>query len=332
LNAGTTFGKKLEAFVQKGGDTLATEINHYDSFLEGNIDWNDNDTNPTIFNNPVMKVKPLMRFQRDWSTVCYFAVAATAIFYSCCPVDMPREQAMKEYALNINRFMRMYFTDDAIFANIYMGEGGHPKRTTLHLLEKWNPTRAEEDMVRDVDLSITEDVSSAYALITNCLRKYGALVVHRLPMFPELQLGRTQEYHGEWDTKDKFSEDDNSYGINHAVLIVGASLTKTAHMGGIALLVQNSVATLPFFILGYDLLRSMEVEMLFVVGRDLEFSTGENSTQQSYSDGNTLYSGASPASIPNPEALCFDCDASPASIPNPEALCFDCDVAAPTTA
>lgn len=276
LDEGTQSGKRLTAFVRRGGDRtlemsgLAEKGVHPD-LLGGFLkqfqfeEWNDHQHAPTIFNHPEKAVNAFVRFQEDSSSVCYMVVVANAVFYSMARVSITAHSVnVAEYGLNISRFMRNRFTHEEIFANIFAGDGGHPEQMLRRLLAPANP---EKNTVRDFDLY--DDVTTTFETIKHTLKHYGPLIVENFKVFPELvERNGIVKFGGDYASKKKY---DDGRNVNHAILVVGARLTWTEEMGNMELMLQNSWEHKPFLIVGYKLLHSMGVSRLLYLAKDLSF-------------------------------------------------------------
>jgi hypothetical protein len=289
--------KRLEGFVQKGGDkkhlSLATAdldgktiSDYFGHFLEQHPEWSDPEAEAhTIFNHPdeFSRVKPLLLFQEGTSTVCFIASVANALFYSqCLHTGTAHEESVEHYALNFNRFMRNNCSNEELFGIIFMGKGGDPKKTLVNLLASFNKDVSAFDLIKKIDIEYgPEDgkayIQFAYWKIKEMIRRYGALIVERFKIFPEFCENSAQlRFHGNYDDKEHYEE--SQCNIYHAVLVVGVRLNESKDgTEGLEFLVQNSWESKPFVIVGFDLLKSMGVDELVAVEEGLGFSSESNS-------------------------------------------------------
>jgi hypothetical protein len=281
----TSSFKRVDALVQRGGDNRHDEEEGEDcfaSFLNNpeTAVWSDNEQSRTLFNRTDgyhRQMKPLFRFQEDSSTVCAWVAVANAIYYSrCLHTGTRAEEAVEQYALNINRFMRNHCSDEELFGIIFMGQGSFPVDLLLKLLQPFNTN------VRSLDFAVTVDikpedgedeatsVALVYLTVKKALRTKGALIVEEFKIFDAFR-GNMLRFDGRcYDDKTKSNE-------THAVLVVGVRLTDSIeNMGGIEFLIQNSWERKPFFTVGYDLLRSMEVTTFRAVKKGLNFSVASH--------------------------------------------------------
>jgi hypothetical protein len=136
LNVATMYGKCLRALVRRGSDVCEYDPGNtrspYQEFISINTNWIDRDNCPTIFN---MKpdLAPLMWYQEDSSKVCYLI----AIFYRQSLDSGVSSVGL--YALNLDQFMRNYFSDDDIYKTVFGLVGGFPMKMLKLMLEKQNP-------------------------------------------------------------------------------------------------------------------------------------------------------------------------------------------------
>jgi len=287
---------KLNAYIRKGGDHSWGENNDFSSsaLLENFSDFNSSEDQAkavTLFQIPGKEghlIEPLVRFQEDSSTICYIVSVVTAIYYSqCLQQDLTQGDGIKRYALNVNRFMRNYFTEDEIFVNIFCNQGGWPKNILQRLLQPFNV--GNERLSRELPFAPMDDADAGviFRTVKTSLKKYGALLVEKFLVFPEFAMDNgVLEFSGDWNNKEHY--DDLR---PHALLVVGARLTgDPSTMGGLALLLQNSWKAKPFVVVGYDLLKSMGIEDFIVVNEKLAFSTADCSLEGELS--NSMMSGS----------------------------------------
>jgi len=276
LDVGTPFGTRVIGYVKKGGDITLQEIavarknlnpHLLEGFLEQFPQFSDYDKAPSIFNHPDHPVHPFYRFHEDTSIVCFLVASANVIYYSMCRVSFSdRDQTIPDYALNVSRFMRNRFTDEEIFENIFRGEGGYPELMLRRLLEPFNPGKM---VVRRIDL--WDGAELAHAIIHQHLEKHSALIIEKFQVFPEFVDSPNLSFDGDFNDKPKYPP---SLNVNHALLIVGVWRTgNPSVMGGLAVMVQNTWWKKPFAVIGYDLLRSMKVDTLLAVEKNLHYET-----------------------------------------------------------
>ena len=285
LDENSFYGKRLHAFV-RNVDVLVRDDGEfamnspYEVFLSNHTEWLNPETAPTIFNNPdgfKRVTKPLLWLQEETSTVCSLVSIGNAIFYSQCmhngtgPDDTAL--AVGQNALNVSRFMRDEFTDEEVFANIFLHQGGYPCSMVERLLKPQNP---DVRVMRNIRLFGDSSVDFIFELMKNSFREFGALIIERFQVYPDFLEDNGQlVFHGDWGKKEKLAENENKTP-HHALLIVGVRRTSNVkEMGGLAFLAQNSWAKKPFVIIGYDLLLSMGVKDLLAIEEGLKFDTGE---------------------------------------------------------
>jgi hypothetical protein len=290
LDKTTECGKRLFAFIRKGGDICEpkdpNDISIYQEFLEHGP-WIDNSTDcPTIFNSQQGPLEPLMWYQEKTSKVFYIVASALAIYYRQCIdrgilVEQDHGFGVGDYAMNVSRFMRDNFTDDEIFQDIFGVGGGHPTLLIRRVLHPQNPQHA--DVTSIIDISLSKLPRKVFDDTSDCLvSKYGALIIADFKSFPSLWVDDGQlTYHGDWKTH----AGPNPEGCcNHALLIVGVCLVEHLRnnydgnpdfMGGVAFLLQNSCEQKPFLIVGLDFLRSMGIGYVVVVRRGLTFDASK---------------------------------------------------------
>jgi hypothetical protein len=292
LDVNTPCGRRLEAFVQKGGDgsfaTVTADIpDFFASFLAQFPKWNNPENAPTIFNQPHPEIaptisnqpqfrceKPVFGFQQESSSVCSLVSIMNLINYGMShQPGTEQTKAVDLYALNVGKFMRNKLSDEEIFDNVYLGVGSHPDKTLERLLRQFNAGESSHDMLTDT-IYLGSDIS-AFEVIKAGIRKYGALVIERFRLWPEFVAASDQlVFGGDWNEKDHFPKSKmRQDSVNRAFLVVGASLTGSEKMGGIELLVQTSYDNKPFVIVGYDLLLSMGVNQLLAIRPGLKFLT-----------------------------------------------------------
>jgi hypothetical protein len=280
LDVNTPCGRRLEAFVQKGGDrsfatAAAADIpDFFGSFLVQFPKWNNPEKAPTIFNQlQLCCEKPVFGFQEETPSVCSLDSMINLIRYSIRLQSGSKDtEAVDLNALNVGRFMRNKLSDKEIFDNIYLGVGSHPDKTLERLLRQFNAGKSSHGPLTDI-IHLGSDVN-VFEVIKAGIMKYGALVIERFKVWPEFLADSDQlVFGGDWNEKNhivtsKMRQDS----VNHAYLVLGASLTGSEEMGGIELLVQTSYDDKPFVIVGYDLLLSMGVNKLLAICPGLHFS------------------------------------------------------------
>jgi hypothetical protein len=282
--------KRVDALVKKGGDyALAAsavahqqeEKNHFDSFLERQEHWKDHEDSPTIFNHPDRPLIPFHRFQEKTSTVCSWVAAANELFYSrCYQTGEDHHQAVRNYALNVNRFMRNRCTEEDLFGIIFDEKFGCcPIKIMRRLLAPFNTNvPSAEELTQTISIEPysdeldTEHSGLIYKIIKSTLRGTGPLLIDKFKVFPDLSTDQLC-FHGRYDDKEKY--DETQHNVFHTVLVVGVRKTVNT-MGGIELLIQNSWEIKPFFSVGYDLLLSMGIKRLYAVSKGVQFSTQGN--------------------------------------------------------
>jgi hypothetical protein len=283
LDVNTPCGRRLEAFVRKGGDrpfaAAAVDIpEFFGSFLVQFPKWNNPENAPTIFNqHQLCCEKTVFDFQAETSSVCSLVSITNLIHYSMSLQPGTKDaEAVDCNTLNVGQFMRDKFSDQEIFDNIYLGIGSHPDKTLERLLREFNASKSSRDLLTDI-IHLGSDVS-VFEVIKASIRKYGALVIERFKVWPDFVADSDKfVFGGDWNEKEhvpisKLRQDR----VNRAFLVVGASLTGSEEMGGIELLVQTSFEKKPFVIVGYDLLLSMGVNQLLTIRPGLSSSTVDN--------------------------------------------------------
>jgi hypothetical protein len=250
-------------------------------FLEQFPEWSNPENAPTIFNHPeaFCCAIPLLRFQEETSSVCYLVSITNLIYDSIClHAGTKNTEAVEHYALNIGRFMRNQFSDKEIFDNLFLGAGGHPRKTLKRLLGPCNADKASDELLKFIDINSAFSVQHVFESINDGIRTNGALVIEYFKGYPEFFADSDQLiFDGDWTDKVQFSTGEMS-NVNHTLLVVGANLTGSDEtMGGIKLFVQNSSKLKPFVTIGYDLLCSMGVNRLIAVEPGLSLCTEDYS-------------------------------------------------------
>jgi hypothetical protein len=279
LTENETYGKKLTAFVRKGGDRSKGESSpgsahvrdHYEEFLRRFPQWRDHEKAPSIFNDPddFRRVQPLLRFQETDSTLCYLVSVSNAIFYNMgLNTGTEHDVAVQICALNIGRFMRHEFSDEEVFEYIFAAMGGYPDDTFERLLQVHNPGMRRSDLIRTIPIDLSEG-QSLKTMITKALGRFGALVIEKFKLFNAYQQSQNLIFKGDWNAVPKDPRDD----VPHAVLVTGVNLTDD---GEVEYEVQDSWEERPFFIVGHDFLLSMGVKQFLAVEEGLKFSSDSN--------------------------------------------------------
>jgi hypothetical protein len=281
--------KRVDSLLKKGGDERISLAeghereegeDYFASFLANHgADWSDSEKSPTLFNHAdaFFCMKPLLRTQEDSSTVCAWIAVANAIFYNMClQTGTIHEEAVEIYALNLNRTMRNYCSNEELFEIIFMGGGSHPILLLRTFLSPFNPQVQFDEFTERVCIKPNDDTNNAefmHQKIRRALRDKGALIIEQFKVFPELA-GDAVRFDGKYDDKQPF---DDSRNVNHAVLVVGVRLTGSDDdMDGLEFLIQNSWKSKMFFTVGYDLLKSMGVKTLLSVVDDLKFNVSSH--------------------------------------------------------
>ena len=261
LNMDSSYGRKLESFVRKGGTVSIKEgwdIPNFVTSFDGT----------TIFNHPdeFSRVEPYLHFQERGSTACYLVAVASAIFYSMrMHTGTNLDESIQHYALNVNRFKRNEFPDEEVYLYIFGTGGGYAHETVDRFLRPFNPSN---DTLFTFLPIRHGDIQQKFVNVRGEIRLSGALVIRSFPLFEEYLDEKQLHFSGEWNDMTRVEG-------SHVLLIVGARLTNGEEMGGMEFLIQDSWEVRPFFTLGYDLLSSMGINEFLTVREGVSFSSGE---------------------------------------------------------
>ncbi|CAB9516462.1 expressed unknown protein [Seminavis robusta] len=268
LDPSTDIGRRLEAFVRKGGDRAEfadTSSAIKKKFHEAtgnvwreNVDWSVY----SIFYDPDHpNVEAFLRYQTIFSTVCWILVGAGAIFYYMAKVTGSSfAECVNQYAINLGRFMRNKFKPKEIFAKVFLADGGYPIDFLEHMLDSWKAPSPEEPKTNLVVLNVKDTPQTIFAKVQSQLETTGPLVIANYKPFSayrDQQLVENISFSGDWHEL-KGAGDDTT--LMHAVLVVGVRLTVDGSSGGVEFWAQDSMLGRPFIVLGWDLLKSMGVK------------------------------------------------------------------------
>jgi hypothetical protein len=235
--------------------------------------FNNSEIFCTIFNlYEENRVTPLMWFQDDYSTVGYLVVTALAIFYG---QHMDNNHAVG--TLNISRLMRNYFSEEEIYDNVFLLQGGDPMHMLQQILKEQNAEQQFEIATR-FSLRLDMPAEKVYDHVRRLFLDYGPLIIDNWKNFADMEKEDDQVvFHGNWSKYLNVAEH-----VPHALLIVGVGLVKNIRdfdehvkvdanfMGGVAFLLQNSCNAKPFVIVGLDFLQSMGVDKVVLLSRGLK--------------------------------------------------------------
>jgi len=272
----TNAHKALAAFLWRGGDKHHEECDKYwIRFLGKHSEWmEENESTYSLFtclDSFGKPMTPFLRFQTPISNVCFVVSAANAIlYYMQRTTGTSREVSLRQYAINVGRFMRNNFTDDQTFQIIFCDNGGYPHDVLECMLTHSITPRAKQR--KTTIINFFPQVNTTFDTM-RCYLETGPILVCDFRVFSAyLDINRT-EFHGDWN---ELKED----GQNklHAFLIVGVRKTENGDMGGLQFLVQDSFPGRPFITIGWDLFRTMGVRELHVILEDVVFhgTTKEN--------------------------------------------------------
>jgi hypothetical protein len=274
LNVATMYGKRLHALVRRGGDVCEYDPGDtpspYQDFISINTNWIDRVNCPTIFNMNDNLV-PLIWYQEDSSSVCYLIASALAIFYRQSLDSGVSSVGL--YALNLDRFMRNYLSDDDIYKTVFGLVGGFSMDMLELMLKKQNPRAKSVADYQHLFLKPEIPAHEVFMSIKRLLAQCGSLII-------EMPAQNEVTFHGDTATLRGGIVGEQE---GHALLIVGVCLIEHLPgysnnpnwMGGVAFLLQNSLASKPFFIVGRDLLLSMGVQEVIAIRDGLTFNVGE---------------------------------------------------------
>ena len=271
----SAFGKRLEAFVRKGGDeTVSSDsvgASAYADFLQRHPEWGTekSETKVTIFDEGV---KPFLRYQQEDSTICYAVVVANAIYYlgelqrkkkSTGSMDDVPGKEPKYKHINVSRYMRNRFAPEEIFSNIFRGDGGHLKPHVKRLLKEQNP---DKKVVHEFQI-VCGKVHTLFDIFSDALQTNGALMIEGLKVTQELVNSDELLFRAPWQA----DQSAQSLNPNHAVLVVGVRLVNE----DIEFLIQNSWEHKPFFVVSLTTLKSMGIPRLYGIEETVCFSPCE---------------------------------------------------------
>jgi hypothetical protein len=238
----------------------------------------DKDSCPTIFNMSNCDLLPLLWYQEDSSKVCYLIANVLAIYYRQSLDSGVLSVGLN--ALNLDWFMRNYFSDDDIYKTVFGLVGGSPMRMLKQMLEKQNANTESVAYYTPLFLELEVPADEVFISTKRLLARCGSLIIERFQMFPGMAAPNEVTFHGDIETLRGGIIGEYE---THALLIVGVCLVKHLPgynndpnwMGGVAFLLQSSHASKPFIIVGRDLLLSMGVRKVIAVEDGLTFNVGE---------------------------------------------------------
>ena len=273
----SAFGKRLDAFVRKGGDEEdCGDSGHskFADFLERHPEWGSEktETKVTIFD---VGVKPFLRYQQEDSTICNAVVVANAIYYlgelqelqrrkksTSVLYDVEGEEPNYKH-VNVCRYMRNRFSPEEIFSNIFRGDCGHLEPHVKRLLQDQNPGKK---VTRDFAI-FPATGRVVFSFFSYALQTNGALMIEALKVTQELVHSDELLFRAPWQA----GPSTQFLTPNHSVLVVGVRLVN----GDLEFLIQDSWEHKPFFVVSLATLESMGIEDLYGIRETVCFSPRE---------------------------------------------------------
>jgi len=185
--------KTLMSFIRKvgnepgnveDGETLRRK------FLHQHPEWRDVVGKPCFslfaITDRQHLIEPFVRFQAIGSVVCWCSCASNAIlYYMMLTTGTARTEAIGQYGININRFMRNSFTEDEIFKTIFCNDGGYPDDLIDRLLRSTVlQCERKKDLSMPVYLSPKMSPDTIFHYVSVHIMERGPLVVCNFRVFP----------------------------------------------------------------------------------------------------------------------------------------------------
>jgi len=259
MQSGSVMNNAIQSFIRPGGDRKSPDSGHYQLFLrKSDTQWCDTDTDNGIFsifaytNDFKNQLLPFVRLQTIESIVCWCLSACNAILYFMqITTGTNHEEAIRQYGINLGRFMRNNFTEEEIFRTIFNQNGGYPQ----DFLERLLSSNTVTGKVMPVDIFMAGGPAYVFTHVVLLLKKSGSIVVSNFRVFPGYyeNLEQTQ-FCGDWNDLKGLNENGH-----HSFLITGVHKTTDGSCGGIIFQVQDTLPGRPFVNIGLDLLHSMNV-------------------------------------------------------------------------